>query len=422
MILYRISLVLLAPVLAIVFALRWLRGRETSDGLAERLALSGPPSPASPMIWVHGASLGELTAARSLFDGLLDRDPGLHLIVTMNTYTARAKVRGWGNARIHAQMAPLDYRFVIQKFCSNWSPRALVILENELWPNRLAWCRKMAVPVVIAGGRMSARAHSMWSRFASLSRLVIGSVSYLAPLDRTAADRFQRHGLRADLIGAPLLLKSAVSLPDPDPSALSRLAAAFERGKTILAASTHEGEDEVILRAFLGARATHPDLRLIIAPRHSDRAPAIARLLGETGLPFHVRSTGQETPPDCVILLADTTGEMEIWYALAGITLIAGTWVPKGGHTPFEPAQFSSAVIHGPSVENHAEAFDALDRNGGAIAAEDDASLQKALVDLLDEQRRTAQTLAATAALSPLRANAVPMTQLVNQIAKLSGL
>lgn len=422
MILYRIILVLLAPVLAVVFALRWLRGQETRKGLAERLSLGPRPAHSAKTVWVHGASLGELTAARPLLDAILSLDPGIELIVTMNSYTARDMVAGWGNARLHTRMAPLDYALVVRKFLKTWSPRGLVILENELWPNRLTACGARNIPVLIASGRLSERAFSMWSRFGSITRPVLDAVSYLAPLDQTAATRFHDLGLDPSRTGTPLLLKSAVALSAPDPAELSQLIAAFDRSRTILAASTHEGEDALILRAFLAARLVHPELRLILAPRHPDRAPTVSQLLEEMKVPFQLRSTGSAVPPDGVVLLADTTGEMAMWYTLAGITMIGATWVEKGGHTPFEPAQFASAIIHGPSVYNHAQAFAALDQHGGALIALDEDKLVQEVLTLCNDKARSQTTEAADNALAPLRANSAPLAQLVDRLAQLSGI
>lgn len=420
MILYQIVLVFLAPVLTVLFALRWLRGKESRDGLAERRALGQSTGHAGSIVWVHGASLGELTAARPLMNAILAHDPAVEIVVTMNSYTARKMVQSWGNPRVHPRMAPLDYPQVLRRFASAWSPRALVVLENELWPNRFAVCRKLNIPVLIAGGRMSAGALSMWLRFTTLSKAVADAISYLAPLDDLAAERFMRFGLDRSRIGPPLLLKSTVALPEPDPAQLSALSGMFDRAQTVLAASTHEGEEALILRAFAAARSTRPGLRLILAPRHPDRAGAILRLIADQALSYQQRSTGELDETGADVLLADTLGEMALWYSLAGITLIGGTWVEKGGHTPFEPAQFGSALVHGPSVHNHASAFSALDRDHGAVKAVDEATLTAAILDLGHFQRRNGVTGKAEEILAPLRNEAASMMQFVDQLYRLA--
>ena len=377
----------MAPVLCVLFAIRWLRGKETRIGLSERFALGRETANADNVIWVHGASLGELTAARPLLDEILSRSSNLEIVVTMNSYTARNMVRGWGNDRIHARMAPLDYRVILRRFYARWTPKALVVLENELWPNRLSVCQSKAIPVLIAGGRISAQAISMWSRFPGLSKSITSAVSCLAPIDEIAAERFRKLGVAPSRIGPNLLLKATVELPCPEQAEYAELYRHFNHAKTILAASTHHGEDGLILRAFLAARQVHPDLRLILAPRHPERASEISEMLINQSLPFKRRSASEPMEKDTVVLLADTLGEMALWYSLARVTLVGGTWVDKGGHTPFEPAQFGSAIVHGPSTHNHARAFTALDSKGGAVLAIDEQEVARALIDICSSSR-----------------------------------
>ncbi len=420
LILYRITLVFLAPVLAVFFLLRWMRSKETRSGLAERLGLGRAPPHPGKLIWVHGASLGELTAARPLLDTILARDPAVRILVTMNTYTARQMVGGWKNPRLEARMAPLDYRLIHWRHCKMWSPVALIVLENELWPNRLSVCRALGIPILIAGGRMSERALSMWSRLRSLSNTVTSAVTYLAPVDQTSAARFQQLGLDPGRIGPAVLLKSTVALPEPNPAELAEWGTRFDPALTVLAASTHDGEDAPILRAFSAARAVRPELRMILAPRHPERAPAIARLLSDQSLAYRQRSAPEPDKDGWVVLLADTLGEMALWYRLAGITLVGGTWVDKGGHTPFEPAQFGSAIVHGPSVHNHAQAFEQMDKNGGAVLAKDEPEITQAILDLCDADRRAATAAAATQTLAPLRAEQDLVSQFVDRLAQLA--
>lgn len=421
LILYRITLVVLAPVLAALFALRWLRGKETRTGLAERMALTSAQSRSKKTVWVHGASLGELTAARPLLDNILARDPAVGIVVTMNSYSARQMVARWGNPRLQPRMAPLDYPVFLKLFLKFWSPIALVVLENELWPSRMSACRSAGIPVLVAGGRLSARATSMWARFPALSRDVAAALTYIAPLDEKAAGRFRDFGVDSGRIGPALLLKSGVALPNPDPTTLSELRKRFDRAQTVLAASTHDGEDALILNAFCVARAKRPDLRLILAPRHPDRAPDILRLISNHSLPCQQRSQPRPIAPDTLILLADTLGEMALWYSLAGTTLVGGTWVEKGGHTPFEPAQFGSAIVHGPSVHNHAQAFATLDAAGGAVLAPDTAAVAQAILNLADVERRAKVARSAAECLAPLRAESRGITQFVERLADLTG-
>lgn len=368
---YRIILILGAPVVAMAMLIRLMLGKETRAGLRERLGRGGAPHAATRktcgIIWLHGASLGEMTAARPLIDALTDQIDDLHIIVTVNTYTARKMVRNWDDPAISVQMAPLDYPGILRRFLESWAPGGALTLENEIWPMRILACNARQIPVLVVGGRMSARSARRWARLPGLSTRIMASISMVAPLDAANGDRFRQLGLPADRLAQPISLKSAVRLPDPDTSELAQLQSVFQRDKTILAASTHHEDEDLILSAFAKARAITPDLKLIVALRHPHRSDDVAQKISKHGLDFEKRSAGTVPAPGIPVFLADTIGEMQLWYALAGTTIIGGTFAARGGHTPVEPVQFGSVVVHGPDVANHAAAFAALHQSDAAM-------------------------------------------------------
>ncbi len=367
-------------------------GRRDRD-LAERWLLDRPrPAPAR-RIWVHAASNGELASVRGALRRLLDRDPSLHLLVTCNTPSGRALVAGWGDARIEPRLAPVDLPPVLRRFLDLWRPSALVIVENELWPERLLASAARGIPVLVIGARMSARSHRVWSRLPRLARRLMAAITWLAPQDDASRDRFAGLGLAPDRIGPAMVLKSAAAAAGTAPLP-------FPRARTILAASTHEGEEEIVLDAVAEARAQRPDLHLILAPRHPRRRDGIEAAIRARGLAFATRSRGAEPDAETPVYLADTLGEMDRWYAGAGITVVGGSLVDRGGHTPFEPAAHGSAILTGPHVSNAAPAYAALFAAGGAIEVRDAASLAAAIRALADPARQAAQAGAASAALA----------------------
>jgi 3-deoxy-D-manno-octulosonic-acid transferase len=221
-----------------------------------------------------------------------------------------------------------------------------------------------------------------------LIRPLLGRISAVYPHDAATAARLRDLGLPDVALGRTAALKSAVTLSPPDPAAVAALG--YTRHETVLAASTHPGEEEQVLSAFADARARRPGLRLILAPRHPERSREIARTISRTGLDHTTRSAG-DAPGDAPVHLADTLGEMALWYAAAGLCYVGGSLVPKGGHTPYEPAQFDCAILHGPNVENAADAYGRLDASDGALAVADAAALAEAFVRLdADEQRAMA--------------------------------
>lgn len=416
MLLYRLMLALAAPMLGLRFAWRRLRGLDARGALAERLA-RGRGMPAARRLWLHGASLGELAAARALIDSALARDGALEFIVTANSETGRAAVRGWGLARVHVALAPLDYRFVLRRFLARWHPDALIVIENEIWPNRFAICARAGVPVFLVGARMSAKSARMW-RLLGLGK-ALGAVRWLAAQDAGSEARLQALGVARADTGARLLLKGGVRI-GAAPHDLARLGTTFARDTTILAASTHEGEDGPILQAFARLYADNPELRLIIAPRHPERGAAIARLCADAGMTCARRS--RDEPAGAPVYIADSLGEMGLWYRLAGITFVGGSLVPKGGHTPFEPAYFASAIIHGPHVANNATAYGALAASGGAVAVADGDALGPALHRLIgDADARARMVDAASAALAPLADDADAWAQFWARLAQETG-
>ncbi len=397
---YRILVSLLAPVMLLVLLWRRAIGRETSASLSQRCGFSAAPrSGDGPILWVHGASNGELASARRLIATALERVPALHIVVTANTVTGCAMAAGWGLDRLTAQAAPLDHRLALSRFLGHWRPAGLITLEADIWPNRFALCAARGIPVLMVGARMSAKSARNWGLVPRLARAVLASIGWLSAQDAGSEARFSALGLPPDRLGPVIDLKAA-SLEGSLAALATALANALantdpHRATTFLAASTHDGEDAIVLEGFAAARQKRPDLRLILAPRHPQRAPAIRALLDASGLSYAVRSDGQVPGPDTAVYLADTMGEMAEWYRLAGMTFVGGSLVDIGGHNPFEPASAGSAILHGPHVGNFKSSYQALAAGLAAIELRDARALRVALLEVADEATQRAMATAA---------------------------
>lgn len=333
--------------------------------LAERLALAiGTEDVAAGGVWLHAASVGEIASARVLAAALSRHLP---VQVTTNTPTGRATARGWG---LRARLAPLDLPGALDRFLDRVQPRVAVTVENEIWPNRAAALETRRVPRAVIGARMSARSAAGWARAPGLIGPVLGGLAGLSAQDAASEQRLITLGLPPDRLWPRLALKllAPAAVVPPADSAL--------RDMTVLAASTHEGEEKLILDAYIAARARVPGLRLIVAPRHPSRADAVAGVIAGRGLRIARRSAGQDAPAP--VLLVDRLGEMARWYDAAGICLTGGSLVEKGGHTPWEPAAHRCAILHGPHVENAAESYAAL-AEFGATRRVDGATLASTL-------------------------------------------
>lgn len=412
---YRLLLMLAAPIVALRLARR-------RDEAKQRLGRTGPTARwPGPVIWLHAASNGEATSARGLIARILARLPAARMVVTCNTVTGRDLVRGWAMDRVEARLAPLDYRRTLRRFIGAWQPDALILIESELWPNRLAEMARLNRPVLVLGARMSARSAARWARLPGLIRPALAAISYLSAQDTGSRARFLALGVAEDRIGPVVNLKSG-PLPRKatDNTDLNRLAPLFARNQTLLAASTHDGEEGVILSGFVKAHRVNPALRLILAPRHPRRAPEIAQRIARTGLAHATRSKGEAPGPDTPIYLADTLGEMDLWYRLAGLTFVGGSLVNRGGHTPYEPAAHGSAILHGPHLDNFASVYSALDAAGATrrITSADD--LTTALT-VLDAGAQTAMADTARTVIAQLHQNGTGLDPLLSELARLIG-
>lgn len=369
MILYQI---VMAFALVVTLAHQALRGAK--GAVAERLGYGPMPAP-GPKLWLHAASVGEVSSARWVIEAVLAARPGLQILVSTNTATGRERVRAWALPGVRAALAPFDSAGAAARLLDRWQPQALVVVENELWPARLRACDNRGVPVLVIGARMSARSAARWRLLKGIMRQMLGRIDWLSAQDADSRARFLALGLPAAAAGPVMALKSLGTVQDaPQP-----FASPGPRETVLLAASTHEGEEALILDAFAAqSRFAH----LILAPRHPRRGDEVAALLAARGLNAARRSKGQCPAPGDRVFLADTLGEMEQWYAMAGATVIGGTFEPRGGHTPWEPARQGSALLHGPSVHNFAAPFAALDRAGGALAVRDSAGLARILNSL----------------------------------------
>lgn len=408
--LYRIILCAVLPVLVVLVLVQRLRGRMPAGALAERLGL-GAAGRAG--LWLHGASNGELTSARWLVERIAAARPDLGIVVTCNSATARAMVAGWGLPGVAVRLAPFDTPGAVRRFRARWGVRALIVLENELWPERIAQMAG-AGPVLLLGARMSAGSARNWRRVApGLMAGLLAQLRLVSAQDAGSEARLQALGLPPDRLGPRLMLKAQAAA-----TAVAPVAGPLPRDRILLAASTHEGEEALVLQAFAQARRQFG--LLILAPRHPRRSAEVAAAIAASGLRFAIRSKGEAPGPETEVYLADTLGEMAQWYAMAGATVIGGTFGPAGGHTPYEPAAQGSALLHGPSVANFAEVFAALDAAGGALAVPDAAGLAQALAGL-DAAAQARLAAAARAALQPEGDAAALVAALLAALPQASG-
>lgn len=347
-----------------------LRARPRGQEALRQRLVDDPPAAAA--IWVHAASVGELTSARPVIEALAQTHS---LVVTTNTLTARdlARDRGWT-----ARLAPLDVPGALERFLDGAGPRLQVTVEGEFWPLRSRMLADRAIPQAVIGARMSQRSADRWARLPGLIRPLLGRLAVLSAQDGASEARLRALGLPEGAVLPRLDLKLLA------PARVAPPAPSRDRDRTFLAASTHEGEEVLAVDAWMQARRTCRDLRLILAIRHPRRGDEVAARLAGRGLPCARRSAGQA---DGDVLLVDVLGEMDRWYAAAGLCLVGGSLTDRGGHTPWEPAAHGCAILHGPHVANFHDAYAALDGAGAALAV-DAAALGERLAGLAADPGR----------------------------------
>jgi 3-deoxy-D-manno-octulosonic-acid transferase len=351
-----------------------------------------PPLPEPDCLWIHAVSVGETRAALPLIRALRERYPDSPLLVTTTTLTGSRQVREALGATVHHVYAPYDLPGAAARFLRNARPRLAVIMETELWPNLLRQCAAAGIPVLIANARLSERSARGYARIRRLTASMLRDATLIAAQAEADAERFRTLGApRVEVVGN---LKYDLQLPDdlPEQGLRLRRERLGARRPVWIAASTHAGEDELILDAFALLRPRWPELLLLLVPRHPERFEGVAALCQQRGL--RVVRRGEERPctPDTAVFLGDSMGELLQFYAAADLAFVGGSLVATGGHNVLEPALLGLPVLFGPHMFNFTEAGQRLLEAEAAWQVTDAATLATAVDRLLanPERRRSA--------------------------------
>ena len=393
---YRGLTTLLGPAVSLYLARRRALGKEDALRFAERLGRPSRARPPGPLVWIHAASIGEAVSTLALIDRLAAERPALGMLVTTGTVTsARRLATRLPTGYAWHQYVPVDRPRYVRRFLDHWRPDLALWVESELWPNLIVESRRRGIPLILLNGRMSARSFRRWRRVPALIRPLLRGFDLCLAQDPTQAERFARLGApRTVTVGD---LKAAAAPLPIDGAELERLVRMLGSRPRWLAASTHEGEEELMAAAHRLLKRRFADLVTVIAPRHPGRGAEIAAVLGKQGLVIARRSLGEGVTAATAIYRADTLGELGLFYRLAGLAFIGGSLVAAGGHNPLEAALLDCAIIHGPGMANCAAMVDALRAAGAAETVTDAAGLAAALERLLADPDARARRAAAAA-------------------------
>jgi 3-deoxy-D-manno-octulosonic-acid transferase len=352
---YRYATMALTPIAPLALSHRAARGKEDTTRMGERLGRASLTRPEGQLIWVHGASVGECLAALPLVELLLKTE-GRSVLVTSGTVaSARLMAERLPRGAVH-QFAPIDVPQAVSQFLDHWRPDAALFVDSEIWPNLLATAGARGVKLGIVNGRMSRRSYLGWRRARRTAARLLAHYDICLAQDEASAERFRALGARNVQVSGNL--KADAPPPPADETELSSLSRAIGGRPLLLAASTHAGEEEIVLPAQDMLRREYPDLLTIIAPRHPERGAQIAMLCGAR--PALLRSQGRKPEPSTAIYVADTLGELGLFFRLAPFVFMGGSLVPHGGQNPLEAAKLSRAVMAGPHTENFANAYEAI--------------------------------------------------------------
>ena len=395
---YRAATLALGPVLALYLLYRRRIGKEDPARRGERAGIAGRARPPGPLIWLHGASVGEAVSVLPLIERLLAEGSDRHVLLTTATVTSAGLMAERLPARAIHQYAPIDHPRAVRRFLDHWRPDLAVWIESEIWPNLICATAGRGIPLQLIQGRLSQRSFRRWARLPKLARSLLRRFDVCLAQDEAAAERYRRLGAR-DVRVMGNLKDAAPPLPADD-GELSRLQAAIGRRPCWVAASTHAGEEAAVADAARAVKAAHPDVLTIVAPRHPGRADEVARTLSARGLALGRRSEGL---PDAAteVLIVDTIGELGLCYRVADIAFIGGSLVPHGGHNAAEAARLGCAVLHGPDMTNFEALAATLRRADAAIEVSDADQLGRSVGALLGDpgrRRRLARRAAQAAA------------------------
>jgi len=388
---YRLLTMAMAPFALLLLNYRLKRGKEHAERLPERLGQSALARPAGPLIWTHGASVGELNTVLPLIERIRERK--FNVLVTTGTVTsAELAERRLPPGVIH-QFVPLDAPSIVERFLDRWQPDLALFVESDLWPNLIIASKKRSIPLILLNARLSDRSFRRW-------RLAPATISALLSRFDLCLAQSTENATRYSALGAPRItttgnLKLDVPAPPADSEKLAALKTAIG-GRTVIAAtSTHSGEETAMINAHRRLKTKYPGLLTLIAPRHPERGADIGDLVKAAGLTAAVRSRGELPRTSVDIYIADTLGELGLIYRLAPIVLIGGSLVSHGGQNPVEAARLGAAILHGPYVWNFAEIYAALDAAGGAEQVSDGTKLADAIDSWLKDanaRQKTAET------------------------------
>ncbi len=360
------------------------KGKEDIARFNERIGRPKMPRPEGKLFWLHGASVGESISMLPLINKILETYPDSHVMVTTGTVTSADVMQKRLPERAFHQFIPIDNPIFTTRFVKHWHPDVALWFESEFWPAVLSSIKRKNIPLILINGRISNKTFKRWQQFDFVCKELLGCFNLCLGQSEEDAYRLKVLGAKETLCLGNI---KYAGLPLPiDETAKSVILEQIGGRKFWLASSTHEDEEVRIAKVHKRLMEKFPDLLTIIAPRHPNRGEEIANEIQKLDLNTALRSKGEEITPDTNIYIADTIGEMGLWYDIANIVFIGGSLIPHGGQNFIEPSRVRDAVIVGPHMHNFTDAMSRAKKADAVMQVTDTLELQEIVTQLLENE------------------------------------
>ncbi len=373
----------------------WWRGRiepQYRQRWSERFGFAATPTVGAVM--VHCGSVGEVLAARPLIERLLADPRWGRPLITCTTPTGARQIRKEFGDRVDHVYFPLDLPGAAGRFLQAWGPRLVILLERELWPNFLHQAQRRGIAVVVANARLSVRSAAGYARWRGIMQPALGCLRLICCEDQTSFERFSALGVPESKLFVTGNIKSDLRLAEGLADRVAASRQLLGARAVLTAGSTHAGEDEALITAFVQHLATHPDDLLILVPRHPERFDTVARRLEQAGLRFVRHGRGEAPRADTQVLLGDTMGELMRWYGVADACFVGGSLIPRGGHNPLEVLALDKPLLAGRHTHNFAQLYDSLVSASAFVPVDTAADVVTQFALLMQNRGASAQRIA----------------------------
>ena len=382
---YRWITYLASPFVDLYLAIRKKTGKEDKKRFHERLGGASVPRPSGMLLWVHAASVGEAVSVMPLIKSLVEKYSKINVLITTGTVTSAKMLEKNLPPRTVHQYIPIDRLVAVRSFLSHWQPNVALWVESELWPNLIIETKRSGCTMIQVNARISENSYAKWKRARSLAEKMLGCFSLSLAQSREVAVRLEDMGARNVKYKGNLKF-DAPPLP-ADPQKTGELLKMIGARQLWVAASTHDGEERIVTQAHMKLKNNNKDVLTIIVPRHPGRGQEILQQIKEIsgGINVAIRSLDQRIETGTDIYIADTIGELGIFFRLAGVVFVGGSLVDHGGQNPLEAARLDCAIISGPNTQNFIEVYNEMKHDGAFIEVADGYGLATAADRLLNE-------------------------------------